>query len=92
MPKLPKSWRPQPTKEEIFLETWAATNKIIRKAMVEQGVRYDKTLAEMIGLEKHQLSKSMNMRRPWTFSDLCSIVSVLKIPGEDAGRMLGFRG
>lgn len=90
MPKLPKSWRPQPTKEEIFRETWAATNKIIRKAMIEQGVRYDKTLGEMIGLEKHMVSKSMNLKRPWTFCELCDIVSALKIPGEDAARMLGF--
>lgn len=92
MPKVPKSWRPQPTKEEIFRETWEYTNKIIRKAMIDQGVKYDKDLAQKIGLEKHQLSKSMNMKRPWTFEDLCNIVSVLKIPSEDAGRMLGTRG
>ncbi len=91
MPKLPKSWRPEPTKEEVFRDTWAATNKIIRKAMIDRDVRHDKDLAEQIGLSKDLFSKRMTMKVPWSYQDLCLVVSALNIPGEDAMRMLGVR-
>lgn len=91
MPRLPKSWRPQPTKEEIFLETWGIANKVIKKAMIDKGIRYDKDLAQGVGLTPTDISKSFNMRRRWTYEDLCSIVSFLGIRGDDALQILGIR-
>ena len=66
MPKLPKNLRPEPTKEEVFRETWAATNRIIRKAMIDRDVRHDKDLAEQIGLSRDLFSKRMTMKVPWS--------------------------
>lgn len=91
MPKIPKSWRREPTKEEIFRQRWETTNLIIKKAMLDRGVKYDKDLAAALKMDTTILSRRLTMKTPWTFQELTEAVDFLKIPAPDAARMLGIR-
>lgn len=66
------------------------TSKIVRLAMVRRDIPYIIDLAGMIGMGNSTLAAKLKTGS-WTQKDLCKLVSVLKIPPEEAVRMLGVR-
>lgn len=68
----------------------AETGRIIRMAMIRQEIPYMIDLAGMISMANATLAAKLKSGS-WTQKDLCKLVSVLKIPPEDAVKMLGVR-
>lgn len=78
------------TEEERLDSIAAETSKIIRVAMVQRDIPYVIDLAGMIGMGHSTLAAKMKSGY-WTQKDLCRLITVLKIPPEDAVKMLGVR-
>lgn len=87
---MPRGWRPPQTEAERLDNIAAETTKIIKIAMVEQGVEYDQDLAGMIGMNRATLAAKFKSGS-WTQRDLCKVISVLKIRPESAVKMLGVK-
>lgn len=68
----------------------AETDRVIKKAMAMQGVRFVIELADMTGIGRATLASKFK-NGSWTQKDLCKLVAVLDIPPEEAVKMLGVR-
>ena len=49
---MPRGWRPKPTEEEKLAAAKKNVADIIDHAKIDQGIKYDKDVAEMIGLSR----------------------------------------
>lgn len=87
---MPRGWRPKQTEEERLAAIAEETAKIIKKAMVDCDIAYDKDLAALIGVQQKTLSAKFK-NGTWTQENLCRIIAVLKIQPENAVRMLGVK-
>lgn len=87
---MPRVKLQKPTEEEQMNSIAEETSKIVRLAMVRRDIPYIIDLAGMIGMGNSTLAAKLKTGS-WTQKDLCKLVSVLKIPPEEAVRMLGVR-
>lgn len=87
---MPRVKLQKPTEEERLASIAAETSKTIRVAMARREIDYVIDLAAMIGMTNSTLSSKLK-NGSWTQKDLCKLVSVLKIPPEEAVKMLGVR-
>lgn len=76
------------SEEERLTAIAAETSKIVRLAMVRQDIPFLIDLAGMIGIANATLSAKLKTGS-WMRKDICKLVSVLRIPPEEAARMLG---
>lgn len=87
---MPRVKLQKPSEEEQMNSIAEETSKIVRLAMVRRDIPYIIDLAGMIGMGNSTLAAKLKTGS-WTQKDLCKLVSVLKIPPEEAVRMLGVR-
>lgn len=87
---MPRVKLQKPSEAERLDSIAAETGKIVRTAMVRQEIPYVIDLANMLGMANATLGAKLK-NGSWTQKDLCRLVSVLKIPPEEAVRMLGVR-
>lgn len=66
----------------------AVMNKIIKKAMVDCDIEDYTSLAIRMGMSRQAVSRRMN-DGGWKFEELCCLVRVLKLSGEQVAAMLG---
>ena len=66
------------------------TNKIIKHAMVEAGIKTPTELAPLIRMRGETVRRRFRIGG-WTIEELQTLVRVLKICAEDAAKMLGCR-
>ena len=85
---MPRGWKPKPTEEEKLEAAKKNISDIIDHAMIDQGIRYDKDLAEMIGISRGTFS-AKKRDGTWTFKELYKLRAVLKLSPETAAKMLG---
>lgn len=85
---MPRGWKPKPTEEEKLEAAKKNISDIIDHAMIDQGIRYDKDLAEMIGISRGTFS-AKKRDGTWTFKELYKLRAVLKLSQETAAKMLG---
>jgi len=78
----------RPTEAERLASIAADTSKIIRQAMIRRDVPYLIDLAALTGMGNSTLSLKLKTRS-WTQKDLYRLVTALRIPPEEAVRMLG---
>lgn len=87
---MPRVKLQKPTEEERLAAIATETSKTIRIAMIRQGLRSYSDLASLVGVCQQTISQKQR-NGTWTQKDLCKLVSVLKIPPEEAVKMLGVR-
>ena len=80
----------RPTEAERLESIALETSRIVRLAMVRRDIPYIIDLAGMMGMGNSTLATKLKTGS-WTQRDLCKLVSVLKIPPEEAVRMLGVK-
>lgn len=78
-----RGWRPPLTEEEKLAVMKAQTEKTLRKAMLDTGMRDIKDLAAAAGYKQNAFYKKFQNQN-WTQADLCRLVAALKIPAEEA--------
>lgn len=66
----------------------AALRKIIKKAMVDNDIEDYAMLARRMGMSRQAISRRMN-HGGWKLEELCRLVRVLKLNGDQAAAMLG---
>ena len=87
---MPRGWIPKQTEAERLSAIANETQTIIRVCMAERGIKYDQDLAALIGLSPKTLSIKFK-KGTWTQKDLCKVIAALKIPAENAVKMLGVK-
>lgn len=87
---MPRVKMQRPTEAERLESIAAETSRIVRLAMVRQDIPYVIDLAGMLGMANATLGAKLK-NGSWTQKDLCRLVSALKIPPEQAVRMLGLQ-
>ena len=85
---MPRGWRPKPTEEEKLEAAKKNIADIIDHAKIDQGIRYDKDLAEMIGLSRGTFA-AKKKSGTWTFEELYKLRIVLKLSPETTAKMIG---
>lgn len=85
---MPRGWRPKPTEEEKLEAAKKNISDIIDHAKIDQGIRFDKDVAMMIGLSRGTFSAKKRYGT-WSFEDLFKLRAALKLSAETAARMLG---
>ena len=85
---MPRGWKPKPTEEEKLEAAKKNVADIIDHAMIDQGIRYDKDLAEMIGLSRGTFA-AKKKSGAWNFEELYKLRAALKLSAETAAKMLG---
>ena len=85
---MPRGWRPKPTEAEKLEAAKKNISDIIDHAKIDQGIRYDKDVAEMIGLSRGTFA-AKKKSGAWNFEDLYRLRAVLKLSPETAAKMLG---
>lgn len=85
---MPRGWRPKPTDEEKLEAAKKNVADIIDHAKIDQGIKFDKDVAEMIGLTRGTFS-SKKRDGTWSFEELYKLRAVLKLSPETAAKMLG---
>lgn len=85
---MPRGWRPKPTEEEKLEAAKKNVADIIDHAKIDHGIRYDKDVAEMIGLSRGTFA-AKKKSGAWTFEDLYKLRIALKLSQETTARMLG---
>ena len=85
---MPRGWRPQPTEEEKLEAAKKNISDIIDHAKINQGIKYDKDVAEMIGISRGTFS-AKKRDGTWSFEELYKLRAALKLSAETAAKMLG---
>ena len=85
---MPRGWRPKPTEEEKLEAAKKNISDIIDHAKIDQGIKFDKDVAEMIGLSRATFA-AKKKRGSWTYKDLYKLRAALKLSAETAAKMLG---
>ena len=85
---MPRGWRPKPTEEEKLEAAKKNVADIIDHAKVDQGIKFDKDVAEMIGLSRATFA-AKKKSGAWNFEDLYRLRVALKLSPETAAKMLG---
>ena len=85
---MPRGWRPKPIEEEKLAAAKKNVADIIDHAKIDQGIKYDKDLAEMIGLSRATFS-AKKKDGTWTFEDLYKLRVALKLSQETAAKLIG---
>ena len=85
---MPRGWRPKPTEEEKLDAAKKNISDIIDHAKIDQGIKFDKDLAEMIGLSRGTFAaKKKSGTR--SVEDLYRLRAALKLSAETAAKLLG---
>ena len=85
---MPRGWRPKPTEAEKLEAAKKNIADIIEHAKIDQGIRYDKDVAEMIGLSRATFA-AKKKSGTWTFEDLYKLRVALKLSAEATAKMIG---
>ena len=85
---MPRGWRPKPTEEEKLEAAKKNIADIIDHAKIDQGIKFDKDVAEMIGLSRATFA-AKKKSGAWNFEDLYRLRVALKLSPETAAKMLG---
>ena len=85
---MPRGWRPKPTEAENLEAAKKNIADIIDHAKIDQGIRHDKDVAEMIGLSRGTFA-AKKKSGTWSFEELYKLRAVLKLSPETTARMLG---
>ena len=85
---MPRGWRPKPTEEEKLEAAKKNIADIIDHAKIDQGIKFDKDVAEMIGLSRATFA-AKKKSGAWNFEDLYRLRVALKLSQETAAKMLG---
>lgn len=85
---MPRGWKPKPTEEEKLEAAKKNVAAIIDHAKIDQGIKFDKDVATMIGLSRGTFA-AKKKSGTWTFEELYKLRAVLKLSSETAARMLG---
>lgn len=85
---MPRGWRPKLTEAEKLAAAKKNVADIIDHAKIDQGIKCDKDLAEMIGLSRGTFS-AKKRNGSWTFEDLYRLREALKLSAETAAKMIG---
>ena len=85
---MPRGWRPKPTEEEKLDAAKKSIADIIDHAKIDQGIKFDKDVAEMIGLSRATFA-AKKKSGAWNFEDLYRLRVALKLSPETAAKMLG---
>ncbi len=85
---MPRVKLQRPTEAQRLESIAAETSKVIRLAMVRQDIPYVIDLAGMVGMANATLAAKLKTGS-WTQKDLCKLIAVLRIPPEEALKMLG---
>ena len=85
---MPRGWRPKPTEAEKLEAAKKNVADIIDHAKIDQGIKFDKDVATMIGLSRGTFSAKKRCGT-WSFEDLYMLRSALKLSAETAAKMLG---
>ena len=85
---MPRGWRPKPTEAEKLEAAKKNVADIIDHAKIDQGIKFDKDVAEMIGLSRGTFS-AKKRDGTWSFEELYKLRAALKLSAETAANMLG---
>ena len=85
---MPRGWRPKPTEAENLEAAKKNVADIIDHAKINQGIKYDKDVAEMIGISRGTFS-AKKRDGTWSFEALYKLRAALKLSAETAAKMLG---
>ena len=85
---MPRGWKPKPTEEEKLEAAKKNISDIIDHAKIDQGIKFDKDLAMMIGLSRGTFS-AKKRDGTWSFEELYKLRAALKISAENAAKMIG---
>ena len=85
---MPRGWRPKPTEAEKLEAAKKNVADIIEHAKIDQGIKFDKDVAEMIGLSRATFA-AKKKSGTWTFEDLYKLRVALKLSAEATAKMIG---
>lgn len=85
---MPRGWKPKPTEAEKLEAAKKNIADIIDHAKIDHGIKYDKDVAEMIGISRGTFS-AKKRDGTWTFEELYKLRAALKLSPETVARMLG---
>lgn len=64
-------------------------NKVVLIAMAELGVRSQRQLADLLGMDRIAVNRRFNGVTDWSFLEIVKLIEVLKIGPENVVRMMG---
>ena len=85
---MPRGWRPKPTEKEKLEAAKKNVADIIDHAKIDHGIKYDKDVAEMMGLSRGTFA-AKKWNGTWTFEELYKLRAALKLSAETAAKMIG---
>ena len=85
---MPRGWRPKPTEEEKLEAAKKNVADIIDHAKIDQGIKFDKDVAEMVGMSRATFA-AKKKSGTWTFEDLYKLRVALKLSAEATAKMIG---
>ena len=64
-------------------------NRVVEHAMVDQGIRSQSQLATLLGMDRAAVSRRFNGVVDWQFSEICRLITLLKIDADGVAKMMG---
>ncbi len=66
-----------------------AFNRVVEHAMVDQGIRSQSQLATLMGMDRAAVCRRFNGVVDWQYTEICRLISLLKIDAEGVAKMMG---
>ena len=64
-------------------------NRGVEHAMVDQGIRSQSQLAILMGMDRAAVCRRFNGVVDWQYTEICRLISLLKIDAEGVAKMMG---
>lgn len=64
-------------------------NRVVEHAMVDQGIRSQSQLATLMGMDRAAVSRRFNGVVDWQYTEICRLITLLKIDAAGVVKMMG---
>ena len=64
-------------------------NRVVEHAMVDQGIRSQSQLATLLGMDRAAVSRRFNGVVDWQYTEICRLITLLKIDAAGVVKMMG---
>lgn len=64
-------------------------NLVVEHAMVDQGIRSQSQLATLMGMDRAAVSRRFNGVVDWQYTEICRLITLLKIDAAGVVKMMG---
>lgn len=64
-------------------------NRVVEHAMVDRGIRSQSQLATLLGMDRAAVCRRFNGVVDWQFTEICRLITLLKIDAAGVAKMMG---